>query len=286
MFTFCSRLRRRPVLGLLLKALAARQTRYVNRVEGRSGTLWERRYNSSPVDTERYLLECSRYIELNPLRAGIVGCPEHYRWSSFGGKAGLWEDRLLDLDPCYLAMGKTEQQRRSRYAAFVSQGVRPSELILIREALQRGQLTGTQRFVDEIDRKLGVRVERRGEDVPQRVRNKSVTFSPFLSAPARLRYVRAKSLSQVSALTTPFCGSCSRTWKAATASLVIGPNSPSPLRSVPKTMLSRIWMRLTSIPVAFSDTGTPGNGRLPATSSHAAEGASPARVQNQSLKTG
>ena len=57
-------------LASLLKALAGRQTRYVNRVEGRSGTLWEGRYKSSPVDTERYLLECSRYIELHPLRAG------------------------------------------------------------------------------------------------------------------------------------------------------------------------------------------------------------------------
>ena len=113
-------------LASLLKALAGRQTRYVNRVEGRSGTLWEGRYKSSPVDTESYLLECSRYIELNPLRAGIVGRPEQYRWSSFGAKAGLWEDRRLDLDPCYLAMGETEQQRQSRYAAFVSRGVRPS----------------------------------------------------------------------------------------------------------------------------------------------------------------
>ena len=86
-------------LASLLKALAGRQTRYVNRVEGRSGTLWEGRYKSSPIDTESYLLECSRYIELNPLRAGIVGCPEQYRWSSFGAKAGLWEDRRLDLDP-------------------------------------------------------------------------------------------------------------------------------------------------------------------------------------------
>ena len=56
-------------------------------MEGRSGTLWEGRYKSSPVDTESYLLECSRYIELNPLRAGIVGRPEQYRWSSFGAKA-------------------------------------------------------------------------------------------------------------------------------------------------------------------------------------------------------
>ena len=155
-------------LASLLKALAGRQTRYVNRVEGRSGTLWEGRYKSSPVDTESYLLECSRYIELNPLRAGIVGRPEQYRWSSFGAKAGLWEDRRLDLDPCYLAMGETEQQRQSRYAAFVSRVVRPSELMLIREALQRGQLTGSERFVDEIDRKLGVRVERRGQGRPAR----------------------------------------------------------------------------------------------------------------------
>ncbi len=95
-------------LASLLKALAGRQTRYVNRVEGRSGTLWEGRYKSSPVDTERYLLECSRYIELNPLRAGIVGRSEQYCWSSFGGKAGLREDRRLDLDPCYLAMGEAE----------------------------------------------------------------------------------------------------------------------------------------------------------------------------------
>ena len=153
-------------LASLLKALAGRQTRCVNRVEGRSGTLWEGRYKSSPVDTESYLLECSRYIELNPLRAGIVGRPEQYRWSSFGAKAGLWEDRRLDLDPCHLAMGETEQQRQSRYAAFVSRGVRSSELMLIREALQRGQLTGSERFVDEIDRKVGVPVERRGQGRP------------------------------------------------------------------------------------------------------------------------
>jgi Transposase DDE domain. len=77
-----------------------------------------------------------------------------------------WITPRLDLDPCYLAMGETEQQRQRRYAAFVSQDVRPSERLLFREALQRGQLTGTERFVDEIERKLGVRVERRGRGRP------------------------------------------------------------------------------------------------------------------------
>ena len=153
-------------LASLLKVLAGRQTRYVNRVEGRSGTLWEGRYKSSPVDTESYLLECSRYIELNPPACRDSGPPGAIPLVQFWCQGGLREDRRLDLDPCYLAMGETEQQRQSRYAAFVSRGVRPSVLMLIRVALQRGQLTGSERFVDEIDRKLGVRVERRGQGRP------------------------------------------------------------------------------------------------------------------------
>lgn len=59
-------------LGQLMKALAARMTRYRNRLEGRSGTLWESRYKSSVVQSDTYLLACSRYIELNPVRARIV----------------------------------------------------------------------------------------------------------------------------------------------------------------------------------------------------------------------
>ena len=74
-------------------------------------------------------------------------------------------------------MGETGRQ--SGYAAFVSQGVRPSELKLIRDALQRGQLTGNERFVDEIDRKLGGRVRDEARGVQQRAKNKSVPFFAF-----------------------------------------------------------------------------------------------------------
>ncbi|MCI0560301.1 MAG: hypothetical protein MN733_17585 [Nitrososphaera sp.] len=86
-----------------------------------------------------------------------------------------WQgNRRLDLYPLLLSDGRDEQQRQSGYAAFVS--VRPSELMLIRDALQRGRLTGNERFVDEIDRKLGVRVERRGQGRPAKSENKSVPF--------------------------------------------------------------------------------------------------------------
>jgi len=73
-------------LGQLMKALAARATRYRNRLEGRSGTLWENRYKSSVVQTYAYLLACSRYIELNPVRARMAAEPSDYRWSSYNSR--------------------------------------------------------------------------------------------------------------------------------------------------------------------------------------------------------
>src|SRR5215467_13960820 len=68
--------------GLLMKRLGQCYVQYVNRSYGRSGTLWEGRFRSALVQSERYLLACSRYIELNPVRAAIVRHPSHYRWSS------------------------------------------------------------------------------------------------------------------------------------------------------------------------------------------------------------
>lgn len=147
-------------MGRLMKALAARATRYRNRLEGRSGTLWEGRYKSSPVQAETYLLACTRYIELNPVRARMVGTAGKYAWSSYRqrmGKADCW----IDLDPVYLDLADNESDRRVRYARFVEASVPDRELSLMREALQRGQLTGNKRFVDEVERVIGCRIEHR-----------------------------------------------------------------------------------------------------------------------------
>jgi putative transposase len=64
---------------------------------------------------------------------------------------GKTEDVWLDLDPCYLALGTSDATRRKRYMAFVQEAVPESEARVIREALQRGQLTGNGRFVDEVE---------------------------------------------------------------------------------------------------------------------------------------
>jgi putative transposase len=155
-------------LGHLMKRVAARQTRYVNRLEGRTGTLWESRYKSSPVETEAYLLACARYIELNPLRARLVEHPEDYRWSSMQDKLGLRDTRWLDRDPCYQALGTSAQQRTRRYHDFVMAAIPEGEWRLIRQAIQRGQLTGSARFVEEVAARLGKRLALRGRGRPRK----------------------------------------------------------------------------------------------------------------------
>ena len=156
-------------LGQLMKRLAGRQTRFVNRQESRTGTLWEGRYKSSPIQTDTYLLACSRYIELNPVRARIVERPESYKWSSYRQHAGMeGEFSWLDIDPCYLVLGISDSDRAERYRDFVRCAIPVGEWELIREALQRGQLTGNNRFANEVEAIIGRRLMNRKQGRPRK----------------------------------------------------------------------------------------------------------------------
>ena len=136
-----------------MKALAARATRYRNRLEGHTVTLWESRYKSSVVQTESYLLACCRYIELNPVRACMVVDPADYPWSSYNARVGLTQDDdWLDIDACFAVLGDTTLERFESYKEFVKQSVSSEEIKTIREALQRGQLTGGARFIDDVEK--------------------------------------------------------------------------------------------------------------------------------------
>ena len=156
-------------LGKLMKRLAGRKTRYHNRLERRSGTLCESRYKSNPVDSDSYLLACARYIELNPVRARMVASPEEYLWSSYRHRLGIAHDKWLDLDPCYLALGTNTEERRLRYSEFLRTAIPEGEWRLIREAVQRGQLTGTDRFVAQVETILGKRIENRCRGRPLKI---------------------------------------------------------------------------------------------------------------------
>ncbi|MBK1723901.1 transposase [Thiocystis violacea] len=158
-------------LGQLMKRLAGRQTRFVNRQESRSGTLWEGRYKSSPIETDAYLLACCRYVELNPVRAGMIDTPAAYPWSSYRWHAGEdVEQDWLDTDPCYDALGSNAEERALRYRTFVRSAIPEGEWTLIREALQRGQLTGGERFTDQVEAMINRRIENRKHGRPRRMR--------------------------------------------------------------------------------------------------------------------
>ncbi|MDP3282776.1 MAG: hypothetical protein Q8M57_17335 [Nitrosomonas sp.] len=92
---------------------------YVNRTYQRSGGLWQGRYKASYIQSERYLLACMRYIELNPVRAEMVTRPGEYRWSSYGANALGKEDKLLTPHDEYLALGSTAAGRQEAYRKVV-----------------------------------------------------------------------------------------------------------------------------------------------------------------------
>jgi putative transposase len=149
-------------VGLLMKRLAGRQTRYVNKLEGRSGSLWEGRYKASAIDGDAYLLQCCRYIDLNPVKAGMVASADQYQWSSYRMKVGAVKRDWLDFDECYLGLKKPSVN----YRQFVEMGISKSEQQFIHQAVARNQLTGGTTFIDEIEARTGIRIECRKRGRP------------------------------------------------------------------------------------------------------------------------
>jgi putative transposase len=108
--------------------------------------LWEGRCKACPVDRESYLLHCYRYIELNPVRARMVGDPGDYRWSSYSANANGRPDLLVTPHPSFLALDADPLSRQAAYRELVRQAVSDEELTAIRRHLQRQHALGTERF--------------------------------------------------------------------------------------------------------------------------------------------
>ncbi len=154
-------------LSLLMKRINGRQAAYVNKLEGRSGALWDGRYKASPIQQDSYLLCCNRYVELNPVRAGMVNHASEYPWSSYKERIVSDSPTMLDRDACYIALGNTSQERKLRYKAFIERGTSMTEKNFLDTSVNRNQLTGNQRFIDEIEARVGARIERRGRGRPK-----------------------------------------------------------------------------------------------------------------------
>jgi Transposase and inactivated derivatives len=120
--------------GDLLKRLGQRYVQYINRTYRRTGTLWEGRYRSCLVQEEKYLLTCQRYIELNPVRAGIVNYPGEFRWSSYRHNGQGEMSDLITPHILYQSLGETNDQKQSIYRELFAYGLEPDEIAQIRKS--------------------------------------------------------------------------------------------------------------------------------------------------------
>ncbi len=158
-------------LPQLMQAVGRRYVRHFNDTQGRSGTLWEGRYKSTLIQTERYLLACMVYIDLNPVRAGLVAQARDYPWSSHGHYIGLRTDPLVTPHPLYWDLGNTPFAREAAYTELVQAGISPETQAALTQSALRGWALGEPDFVAELQKRTQRRVSQAAAGRPFLARN-------------------------------------------------------------------------------------------------------------------
>ena len=142
-------------ISRVMQSLGRCYVQYINKTHGRTGTLWEGRHKGSLVDGDNYLLACHRYIELNPVRAGMVDRPEEYCWSSFRSNAYGDINKWLTPHDLYLALGESTNLRLERYRSLFDSKLDKTLVEEIRRAAGFSMPLGGSLFQVRIEKVLG-----------------------------------------------------------------------------------------------------------------------------------
>ncbi len=141
-------------ISKVFQSVGRKYVQYFNFTYRRSGTLWEGRYRATVVESESYLLTLMRYIELNPVRAGMAGHPSDYPWSSHGfyadGKSGLNENWLIPHEE-YLRLGQDAEARQQAYRALFESEITGADLESIRNSTHKGWVLGSEKYQATIE---------------------------------------------------------------------------------------------------------------------------------------
>lgn len=157
-------------LPQMMQAVGRRYVRYFNDRQKRSGTLWEGRYKSTLIQSERYLLACMSYIDLNPVRAGLVAQVRDYPWSSYGHYTGQRIDKLITPHPLFWELGNTPFAREAAYAELVHSGISPGQQAALTDSALRGWALGEPDFVADLQKRTQRRVTKSSAGRPVSVR--------------------------------------------------------------------------------------------------------------------
>jgi putative transposase len=150
---------RAEACGLLMRDLGRSYVLYFNRRHDRSGTLWEGRFRSCIAESSRYVMACYRYIELNPVRAGMVSEPGSYTWSSHAANVGLRPDPMLEPHCEYLALANVALPHAT-YRGLFAQSLDEGMVRAIREATNGGYPLASEAFIASRLAPLGLRTQR------------------------------------------------------------------------------------------------------------------------------
>jgi putative transposase len=155
-------------ISRMMKRIGESYVRVFNKRHERTGTLWEGRFRASIVDSRSYFLTCQRYIECNPVRAGMVPDAVDYAWSSFRHNALGQTSSFLSPHPAYLALGATGGERRERYRALFATPESRADLELIRECVNAGLALGDADFIRQVEEATGRSASRKPGGRPRR----------------------------------------------------------------------------------------------------------------------
>jgi len=146
---------REESISRTMQVVGSQYAYYFNKTYKRSGTVWEGRHKSSLVQSDRYLLTCMRYIELNPVVAGMVEKPEQYRWSSYLVNAWAKKSRLIYHDE-YLKLGSSHEERGHAYRSLFMNRLPDHDVHLIENASIYSYPVGDDRFRENIEKQYGI----------------------------------------------------------------------------------------------------------------------------------
>ena len=147
-------------LPQMMQAVGRSYVRYFNDLHARTGSLWEGRYRSTLIQTDRYLLACMVYIDLNPVRAGLTGSALDYPWSSHGFYVGVRSDKLLTPHALFWDLANTPFGREAAYADLVRAGISADQQSALTKSALAGWALGERDFVEDLQKRTERRVDK------------------------------------------------------------------------------------------------------------------------------
>ena len=168
---------RKDSIGQLFQGLGRHYVRYVNETYQRHGGLWEGRHKGNVIQSQTYLLTCMRYIEMNPVRSGMVDHPAKYRWSSFAANALGASNVILNQHDEYLNLGKTPKLRQQVYQGLFDVDAEADVVKFLRQSLQSGTPLGNDQFKAQIEGVVGRKLGKIGPGRPKNINSEENKFT-------------------------------------------------------------------------------------------------------------